>query len=480
MAFLPARFLSRGALLCVAIFSQLLAEAQIECPGTAYADPKQRLIANPNIPGAGAVAALVEHLPDDYNSTSKKYPLFVFLHGNGETDGPYDGCRFFQQEYFMVPPVLVERSRFPLSVQDQTGATFKFIAITPHMRWIETATINPLLDYLVKNYRVDPSRIYLTGISSGANMVLQYISNDANAKRVAAVAPVAPCDVLSLNDATVVSNNNLHVYTVKCGIDNCGDPNGANIITNLINSINPSKNLAVAATLPTDGWECHAIPHISWDIAYNIDFKRNINGRNINLFEWMIQFRSAAAGPLPVALEDYSVQLSNGKVYVRWSTSAETHSGHFTIERAGVNQQFAAVGTVPAAGNSGNLTTYEWVDNQPLANISFYRLTQTDIDGEQQFFSVRKILNRVKWDRFAIVSPNPFNEELNVFINVDKIQRVGFTLTDMSGRIIRRMNNTYNEGTAEVKFDTGKLPRGVYFLKVEGEFFSEVQRVVKQ
>ena len=80
----------------------------------------------------------------------------------------------------------------------------------------------------------------------------------------------------------------------------------------------------------------------------------------------------------------------------------------------------------------------------------------------------------------AIASPNPFSEELTVFINVDKVQRVGFTLTDMSGRVIRRMNNRYNEGTAEVKFDAGKLPRGVYFLKVEGEFFSEVQRVVKQ
>ena len=65
-------------------------------------------------------------------------------------------------------------------------------------------------------------------------------------------------------------------------------------------------------------------------------------------------------------------------------------------------------------------------------------------------------------------------------MNVDKIQRVGFILTDMSGKIIKSMNAVYNEGTAEVKIDATNMPRGVYFLKIQGEFFTETQRVVKQ
>jgi hypothetical protein len=337
-----------------------------------------------------------------------------------------------------------------------------------------------LLDYLVRTYRVDPSRIYLSGISSGANMILQYISNDANAKRVAAVAPVSPCDLLSIQEAQIVSRNNLHVYSVKCDQDHCGDPQGANIITSTINAINPGKNLAFAATLPLPGWPCMADPHQSWDIAYNRDFKQNINGRNINMWEWMIQFTSSAAGSLPVALEEYTVLLSNGKVHVKWSTTAEENSDHFTIERSGANQQFTPVATVVASGNSGTLKHYEWTDEHPLSNISFYRLSQTDRDGQQQIFPVRKILNNVKWDRYAIVSPNPFKEELSVYINVDKRQRVAFTLADMNGRVIKNMNGIYKEGTAEVKMQTGQLPRGVYFLKVEGEFFKEIQRVVKQ
>lgn len=194
----------------------------------------------------------------------------------------------------------------------------------------------------------------------------------------------------------------------------------------------------------------------------------------------MIQFTSTATGPLPVALEDFTVQLKDGKVYIRWSTSAEENSDHFTVERAGNNQQFATLGTVPSAGNSGSVKRYEWVDENPLSNINYYRLSQTDRDGKKQIFPVAKILNRQKWERFAIVSPNPFKEDLTVYINVDKTQRVSFTLADMSGRMVRNRSGNYSEGTAEVKLDAAKLPRGIYFLKVEGEYFSEVQRVVKQ
>jgi hypothetical protein len=471
--------MSRGALLCVSVLFHFSLSAQV-CAGYAYPNPKQRIVTNVTIPGVPNVSDYVEHLPDDYNSSgNKKYPLFVWFHGDGETTGPYDGCRFFVNEYFMVPPVLIERDLFPLSIQDQRGANFSFIVISPHLKWMDAGNINALLDYLIQTYRVDASRIYLTGISSGANMILQYIgSSDNNAKRVAAVSPVAPCDVLSFNQASVVARNNLHVYTIKCGIDNCGDPNGANIITNLINSIKPG--LAVSATLPLNGWPCHAIPHIAWDVAYNRDFRQIINGRNLNLYEWMVQYSTAAAGPLPVALESYTVQLSNGKVHVRWSTSAEDNSDHFNVERAGINQEFSSIATITAAGNSGTRKMYEWIDEHPLSNINFYRLTETDRDGREQIFAAKKILNRVNWDRYAVVSPNPFHEALSVYINVERVQRVDFTLADMSGRIVKTMNGTYNEGTAEVKFETGNLPRGIYLLKVEGEYFSEMQRVVKQ
>lgn len=481
MKALPMSSALAAILIVVCVLLTVPSVAQIECPGGPFPDPKQRLVNNVKIPGADAVLSYVEHLPDDYGSTgSKRYPLFIWFHGVAEQDGDVTGCRLFG-EWFWVPPSMVELGKWPYSSKNQNGETFKFILISPRMAWITTATINPLIDYLVKNYKVDPARIYLSGISAGANMIMHWAGEtDANARRVAGIAPVAPCDVINSTQARVISRNNLHVYAVKCGQDFCGDPNGATVIANTINNINPSANLAWASTLPVAGWPCNSYAHDSWGTAYDTNFRVSIYGRNMNMYEWMLQHRTAAAAPLPVALEDYDVRLSNGKVYMKWKTSLENNSDHFTIERAGVNQQFTAVASLPAAGNSAGSKTYEWTDDHPLSNVSFYRLTQTDKDGAQQYFPVRKVLNRLKWDRFAIVSPNPFQEEITVFINVGKVQRVGFTLTDLSGRIIKQMNGTYNEGTAEVRIDAEKLPRGVYYLKVAGESITETHKIIKQ
>jgi predicted esterase len=486
----------RAVMLLVLALSNLSLFSQYSCegwsgenaPGGPYIikwNPlRQRVVENQTVPGTGLIRNWLEFLPDDYHSSSKKYPVMIFFHGVNEGGGG-SPCRLLQGEWWWTPPVIIERRQFPYSSKDQNGAPFKFIVISPRMEYFgETSnTINSFIDHLIRTYRIDPSRVYLTGISAGANFILQYAGlSESNSKKVAGIMPVAMCDVVNADQARNISRGGLHVYSVKCSEDvSCGPSNAAAANTNAINAINPGANLAVHATLPLPNWPCNnGLKHDAWGTAYDSLFKVNLNGRNINAYEYLLQFRSAANGPLPVDLESYGVQLSNGKVYVRWSTTTEENSGQFSVDRAGNSQQFTSMATIAAAGNSGTLKTYEWIDENPLPGLSYYRLTQTDRDGAQQIFQVRKILNQQQGNRTAIVSPNPFGEELTVFMNVDKIQKVGFTLVDMSGRVIKTMNAVYNEGTAEVKIDATKLQRGVYFLKIEGEFFTETQRVVKQ
>lgn len=483
---------SIGIILLFFVLFNLPAYSQYSCAGwvpeVVWNPLKQRVLTNQSVPGTTLIKSWLEYLPDDYHSSNKKYPVLIFIHGQFESVADGNGtsaCRLLQGPYWGVPPTYIEQNLFPYSVQNQNGETFKFIVISPRLDYFADAsnTMNSFIDHLLRTYRIDASRVYLTGLSAGAHYIIDFAgASVANARKVAGIAPLSTCGgTVNSSQARNISDANLHVYSAGCGADPCGGvTQQAQRVANSVNSVAPEKNLAIAISLPTNGWNCTPDLHVSWQYIYETNFRHNIYGRNINLYEWMIQFTSTATGPLPVALEDFTVQLKDGKVYIRWSTSAEENSDHFTVERAGNNQQFATLGTVPSAGNSGSVKRYEWVDENPLSNINYYRLSQTDRDGKKQIFPVAKILNRQKWERFAIVSPNPFKEDLTVYINVDKTQRVSFTLADMSGRMVRNRSGNYSEGTAEVKLDAAKLPRGIYFLKVEGEYFSEVQRVVKQ
>ncbi len=91
-------------------------------------------------------------LPEGYESSRKKWPLMLFLHGAGES-----GTNLAKVKTH-GPPKLVE-----------TKPDFPFIVVSPQSRgrgW-DPETLNALLQDVMRQYRVDSDRVYLTGLSMG-------------------------------------------------------------------------------------------------------------------------------------------------------------------------------------------------------------------------------------------------------------------------------------------------------------------------
>ncbi len=94
-------------------------------------------------------------LPDGYqNDTAKKWPLLFFLHGSGESGTDIEKVKV------NGPPKLVA-----------AGKHFPFIIVSPQAQdpnigW-EPEGLYRLLKYIKQTYRVDDSRVYLTGLSMG-------------------------------------------------------------------------------------------------------------------------------------------------------------------------------------------------------------------------------------------------------------------------------------------------------------------------
>jgi len=95
------------------------------------------------------------YLPKSYDASStKKWPLILFLHGAGERGENVEFVKLWG------PPNLVEQKDFPFIV---------LAPLCPGDQWWTDLIlpVKKLLDEIILNYRVDLSRIYLTGLSMG-------------------------------------------------------------------------------------------------------------------------------------------------------------------------------------------------------------------------------------------------------------------------------------------------------------------------
>ena len=477
----------------------------------------RRPVAIPNT--SGFYNGLIEYLPNDYASSpaSKRYPIIIYFTGfEGQNDGSVTGlCDIVtdqQSDAMEIRSHLVDQIENGVWGTDvvPTVGTTSFIVIAPQysgygnggdFTWADQT--DALIDWILEEYpKADPSRVYLTGMSTGSNLAMDYISSSVeHAQRIAAASFGALCFPRNLssspNGAQNIATGDVATWFVHCDDEensNVPPTNAYCVMESVqdwvaaINTHSPTtapRFTTLTSLTPHPGsppypsslnW-CRGDRHDAWSALYNPDFAPS-SGAGPDFYEWALQFEQESA--LPVVLKSFTARLSNGKVYLRWVTTSEQDNASFAIERAGSNGTFATLTSVSGGGSSSIERVYEYVDESPLTNLSFYRLKQQDVDGRNKLFETRKVMNKGRFKSMIIVTPNPFTADVSAFINVDKKQKVSVLLTDMSGRVLSSVSRIYEEGTTELSLPSGTLPRGVYFIKVAGENITETHKIIKQ
>jgi predicted peptidase len=112
-------------------------------------------------------------LPAEYSQSRKSWPLVLFLHGAGESGKDLNKVKTHG------PPKLVE-----------TKGPFPFILVSPQCpgRGWNPEVLNALLDTVIRQYRVDKNRVYLTGLSMGGYGT--WALGAAHPEKFAAIAPI--------------------------------------------------------------------------------------------------------------------------------------------------------------------------------------------------------------------------------------------------------------------------------------------------
>lgn len=186
--------------------------------------------------------------------------------------------------------------------------------------------------------------------------------------------------------------------------------------------------------------------------------------------------------PLPIELLYFDGEIVGEDNLLTWATVSEQNNDYFTLERSRNGFDFEVLGTVAGAGTSTSTLYYNQFDYDPFAGISYYRLKQTDFDG-QYIYSQTIALNREMEQ--AVVSdlfPNPANNSVNFMLNTPKTGTVNVDMFDNTGRLIATQAYEAHVGSNSFTIDISQFARGVYSTIIRFEHLEkeEIKQLIKQ
>ena len=126
-------------------------------------------------------------------------------------------------------------------------------------------------------------------------------------------------------------------------------------------------------------------------------------------------YEFGAAAPLPMRLVSFKCEELNDLTnIVSWSTISEKNNNYFTIEKTTDGKEFHEIGRIEGAGNSNSLNNYTISDLNVKKVINYYRLVQTDFDGNRTFSKMISIDNRLlNKEKHIVNKTNLLGQKIN-------------------------------------------------------------------
>ena len=145
--------------------------------------------------------------------------------------------------------------------------------------------------------------------------------------------------------------------------------------------------------------------------------------------------------PLPVELVEFKAICNEKSVNLKWKTVSEKNNNNFTIEKSIDGVLFKEIGFVEGEGNSNDIKLYSYIDVFQNETVVYYRLKQTDFNGDDFVSHVIRIdcntVNQGKQE--LLVYPNPASNNSEVFIELkgfNNVEEVSLVVLDVYGKII--------------------------------------------
>lgn len=164
------------------------------------------------------------------------------------------------------------------------------------------------------------------------------------------------------------------------------------------------------------------------------------------------------ATPMPVQwLYVNANRQSSEDVAVEWGCASESDNDFFTVERSVDLKHWKQLANVKGKGTSTVATQYRFIDQHELEGTSYYRVKQTDFNGQFSYSNVAVVHQDINSD-FALF-PNPARKSFVMSIDIAYHGGI-LTIRDFTGKPLLTVQQ-YNGTLVNVE----ALPAGTYIAE---------------
>ncbi|MCK4664732.1 MAG: T9SS type A sorting domain-containing protein [Bacteroidales bacterium] len=276
-------------------------------------------------------------------------------------------------------------------------------------------------------------------------------------------------DTLEVDSISILNNAFLYVEGTLIVI------NGVNMINNSGLNIDLTGNISVGGDF-TGSNNVDLIVDGAIDVAgdFTLGNGSTIEGDGSITVEGTIDVPDGAdpGGVLPIELIVFYVVQNFNSAIIKWSTASEINNDYFTIEKSVNGVDFETVEIYPGAGNSNVINNYQITDFNPYSGISYYRLKQTDFDGNYSYsdvFSFNYNLTNTQLKLTTYPNPALVNENINIKIEgISSTEMVELRIINQTGVLVYSKQLFVSDINMNNNIElANNLEKGIYFLIIQ-------------
>jgi hypothetical protein len=150
----------------------------------------------------------------------------------------------------------------------------------------------------------------------------------------------------------------------------------------------------------------------------------------------------------------------NQTVALNWTTTLETRTNYFIVERTKDNMYYQQIDTVYALNNGEFTQNYDATDFNPSPGMNYYRLKIVDLDGSITYSPIVAV--RVTNEKAPLMFPNPANTYVNIAAGTDLIRYVN--VYNILGSAVLKIPDAGIQGI--IKIPTYSFANGLYVIEI--------------